>query len=67
MAKRRNRSADLVLAQQKAREFVLGYISNTPLGLPKELDEATFATVMDAMVRGLTAAYARGFFDGTEA
>lgn len=67
MAKQRNRMADTLKAQEQAQAFVSNWLSNN-LVLPKDVkaDEKQFEMLMNNVVRGLMAAYAKGFFDGIE-
>lgn len=66
MTKKRNRAIDIQVAQQSALVFAQDYLGRNAMNLPNEIDEATFAAVMNAITRGLVQAYAKGWMDSQE-
>lgn len=49
-------------AMAAAQKFVAEYLGTTPLGLPQELTQGQFDTIMTAVVRAMTNAWAAGYY-----
>lgn len=58
-----NRAADLANAQDRSIEHARNWLAQNSLHLPDSLSEAEFATVMNAVTKGLINAYAMGYMD----
>ena len=64
MAKRR--VLNMALANETCQKFIMGYLNEQVVGLPKDMTEADFSTTMDAVVKAMRSAYSAGYVAGLE-
>jgi hypothetical protein len=57
----KTRKMSMAEAQTAANEYARKYLSNTPLGIPSDLEPEKFKALMDGVMRAIVEAWAAGF------